>query len=196
MGNRLIEHDLFGTEPRPKRVNGDAKGKNNERTCARWLSKWTGAQFNRTPQSGGMHLKNQLFCGDLVCITEGFYFPFVIETKHLKNLHVTPDLRDNSKLFTIFRQAKRDADRIGKRPMCLIRCNRMAAGEYVLILEDEFSYKLAADAFTRGIEHIAYGQSRADDLTIRAWIATDLRDVYKWERFCRLLGITGSKLPA
>ena len=194
--SRSIEHDILGTTPRKRAVNGKRKGNNNERVAAKFLSEWTGAEFSKTPASGGMHLRNSMFCGDLVCVTEGFYFPFVMETKHLKEVNVQGALRDNSMLYKIFRQALNDANRIGKRPLCLIRGNRMPAGEYYLILESAFSDKLSVHGTMKGRFHrVGYGTSPQDQLSIRVWMASEVRASLKWEQFCRLLGITGSKLP-
>ena len=191
-----IEHDIFGTRPKSRVVNGKRKGNNNERVAAKLLGEWTGAQFSKTPASGGMHLRNAMFCGDLVCVTEGFFFPFVVETKHLKRVTVQGALRDNSMLYKIFRQAKRDADRVGKRPLCLIRGNGMDAGEYYLILESELSEPLNEYGALKGkFKGVGYGTSSQDLLTIRVWLASEVRSALRWEQFCRLLGITGSKSP-
>lgn len=196
MSERRVEHDIFGTAPRPKGINQKQKGNLNERVAAKFLSEWTGAKFNRTPSSGGMHLKNQLFCGDLVCITEDFWMPFVVETKHLKTFHVTYQLRANSKVFTVFAQAKRDADRIGKRPLCLIRSNGMKAGDYVLILPSDICARLHRHAALKGIVAlIGEGESMWDGTELRGWLASDLRKAYSWRKFVSLLGLTGSKTP-
>lgn len=192
MSDRRIEHDIFGTVPRKRTINQKQKGNTNERVAAKFLSSWTKAQFNRTPSSGGMHLKNQLFCGDLVCITEDFFFPFVVETKHLKSLHVTEELRANSKIFTIYRQAQRDADRIGKRPLCLIRGNGMDAGQYYLILSRDLSLKLVGRGGVAGAKPLAWG-SAPDGVQVGVWLAKELQDSYTWNRFVTLLGLTGAK---
>lgn len=194
MGDRRIEHDIFGNDPRPRSILAKRKGNLNERAAAKFLSDWTGVQFNRTPSSGGMHLRNQLFCGDLVCVDERFFFPFVVETKHLKNLHVTETLRANSEVFTVFRQAKRDADRIGKRPMCLIRSNRMDARDWYLVLDLEMGVKLHARGLSLGLEMLAQGEA-PDSVAVAVFMAQQVRRLFKWEPFCRAMGITGSKVP-
>lgn len=194
MGDRRIEHDIFGTDPRPRSILAKNKGNRNERTAAKFLTEWTGVQFNRTPSSGGMHLRNQLFCGDLVCVDERFFFPFVVETKHLKNLHVTENLRSNSEVFRVFRQAQRDADRIGKRPMCLIRTNGMDAGDWYLVLEREMGLKLHARSSGRGVGMVGSGTA-PDSVSVVVFRAAEMRKAFKWEPFCRAMGITGSKVP-
>lgn len=200
MSGRTLEHDIFGTEPRPRGVNGKRKGNNNERVAAKFLGEWTGAKFSKTPASGGMHLRNAMFCGDLVCATEGFFFPFVVETKHLKKVTVKGALRDNSMLFKIFRQALRDANRIGKRPLCLIRGNGMDAGDYYLVLDSTLAADLkiyggVSAPPTKRFRPVGFGTSPQDQLQLTVFMASQVRASLKWERFCRLLGITGSKQP-
>lgn len=196
MSDRRIEHDLFGTVPRSSRSGkmSKTKGSNNERDVAKFLTNWTGAQFNRTPGSGGMHLRNAHFAGDVVCVDDDFFFPFVVEAKHLKSIPISWYLRKDSKLFGIFRQAQRDADRIGKRPMCLVRENGMSKGSYYMVLGADHGFKLHKP----GCPHlgmIANGKSREDDLAIVVFRAEEVARKVSFERFCRRIGITGTKNP-
>lgn len=128
---RTIKDDLFG-EGYKQPINQKKKGNRNELVVCKVLEKWTGVPFSRVPSSGGLRWKNnKSICGDVVCTDENVYFPFSVETKHLKMLAVGKNLlRSNSKVFTIYKQAKRDADRAGKIPMMMLRCNGMKEGEY------------------------------------------------------------------
>lgn len=114
-------------------INQKKKGNKNEVVAAKFLENWTGFKFVRTPSSGGRHLKNELFAGDVVCVKGKF--PFVVETKHLKTIQLMHELRSNSKVLTIMTQAKRDADRVGKLPMLMLRVNGMEEGRYMVYLE-------------------------------------------------------------
>lgn len=127
---RTIVSDIFG-QPIEQPINQKLKGNRNELTAAKFLHKWTGVDFVRTPSSGGRRLKNaKNFCGDVVCCDDDYYFPFTVETKHLGQITVTKTLRSNSEVFTIWRQAEADAVRASKEPMLLLRSNGMPAGTF------------------------------------------------------------------
>lgn len=135
---RTIETDLFGHFVVENPINSKKKGDKNERIAAKWLTEWTGTPFTRVPSSGGLRWKNASnVCGDLVCEDESFVFPFAVETKHLKSLVMPKYLRSNSKVFSIYDQAKLDADRAGKHPMMLLRQNGMPSGEFMVFFNKE-----------------------------------------------------------
>lgn len=130
---RLIEHDLFGTNPRKKGINSKKKGNANELECAKFLKEWTGLEFNRVPQSGGLRWKNsEGVTGDLVC--EDRSFPFSVETKHYKKIVFKPILPSSSFVFKVWNQAQQDAERANKLPLVILRQNGMPKGEYVIYL--------------------------------------------------------------
>ena len=52
MLNRRVDTDLFGAKEQS--INSKVKGNNNELKAAKWLTKWTGCPFTRTPSSGGL----------------------------------------------------------------------------------------------------------------------------------------------
>lgn len=136
---RSIETDLFGYKVGQDLINSKKKGDNNERQATKWLYLWTGERFIRTPSSGGRRLENASnFCGDVVCENENFNFLFAVETKHLKKITFDPILRNNSAIFTIWEQARRDADRAGKLPMLMLRENGMSIGSYILFFSQQF----------------------------------------------------------
>ena len=139
---RTISDDIFG-EGYKQPINQKKKGNRNELVVCKVLEKWTGSPFSRVPSSGGLRWKNnKSICGDVVCTDENVYFPFSVETKHLKELAVTTYLRANSKVFTIYKQAKRDAERAGKIPMMMLRCNGMKEGEYWVFVPIEPAVRL------------------------------------------------------
>lgn len=139
---RTISDDIFG-EGYKQPINQKKKGNRNELVVCKLLEKWTGAPFSRVPSSGGLRWKNnKSICGDVVCTDENVYFPFSVETKHLKELTVNERLRTNSKVFTIYKQAKRDAERAGKIPMMMLRCNGMKEGEYWVFVPIEPAVRL------------------------------------------------------
>lgn len=131
---KRIEHDIFGEEQRKPTINSKRKGNANERLAAKCLKEWTGLEFNRVPNSGGLRWKNaEGITGDLVC--EDKTFPFVVETKHYKKLPMKGELRSNSFVYKVYRQCKRDADRAKKAPLLMLRENNMRLGEFVIYFD-------------------------------------------------------------
>lgn len=132
--------DIFGGGGKSK-INSKRKGDRNEREVAKLLTKWTGQKFIRTPSSGGIATRlgsmsvNAAFCGDVSCVDQNFEFHFTVETKHYKSLALSKELRSNSKVYSIYQQAKRDAEAAGRLPMIMLRKNGMAAGEYMIYFD-------------------------------------------------------------
>ena len=127
-----IADDILGSSGREKTINSKRKGNRNEIVAAKWLEKWTGQEFARTPSSGGLRWGQDasFACGDVVCKNEKFDFIFAVETKHLKAVEFKPHLSKRSKIYTIFQKAYRDAERAGKLPLLMLRTNGMEAGKF------------------------------------------------------------------
>lgn len=66
-----------------KRKNGRAKGQRGERIVAKLLSEWWGADFARTPQSGGFRNKKfrEDWNAEADIVTADDSFPFCVEVK-------------------------------------------------------------------------------------------------------------------
>lgn len=121
-----IENDILGTKPKLKGINSKRKGNRNELALSKWLSEWTGLQFQRVPASGGLGWKGSVqTIGDLVCTTPDVDFPFTIETKSLKNIGLktlkTAELRINSCIFKHWEQCEREGKAAGKVPLFFVR---------------------------------------------------------------------------
>lgn len=136
--SRTIETDVFGYPVSDKKkINSKKKGDLNERTVAKWLEEWTGRKFARVPRSGGLRWQATAnVCGDLVCEDSSFDFPFTIETKHLADIKLDGLLRQNSKVFTVYEQCKRDCERSGREPMLILRKNGMQQGYWIIFFEE------------------------------------------------------------
>lgn len=131
---QTILDDLYPDRPKRKNgINSRTKGIKNERDLAKALEKWTGKKFARVPSSGGLRWTNTVnACGDLIAQDKDFNFPFSIETKHYKKITVTETLRSNSKIFTFWEQAVRDANRANKLSILFVKGNYQR-GWYVFI---------------------------------------------------------------
>ena len=118
-------------------INQRRKGNKNERKATNLLEAWTGKKFSRTPGSGGLQWKNSIAKGDVVCITEGHYFPFSIEVKAYEKIDFSELIRPNKKksLIEVFwEQCIRDAQLCNKKPMLLVRYNGLPADFFFVII--------------------------------------------------------------
>ena len=134
-----IDTELFGTVHRAQKINSKVKGNRNELAVTKLLTEWTGHEFVRIPGSGNIRWQNRMdVCGDVINNDKEFDFPFSVETKHVKNLglaaRMSPDLRKNSVVYTIFEQCKRDAEATNKIPFLIIRQNGMPKDCYYVFL--------------------------------------------------------------
>jgi hypothetical protein len=130
--------DIFGAKSKRPAINSRAKGCRNENDlCKLFLAPWTNEKFARTPRSGGLGWGVEFASGDVVNLTRGGAFEFVVETKHYAKLSLTKILRENSVIYNFWFQAKRDADKVGKLPLLAVRENGMKKGDYVVFFNED-----------------------------------------------------------
>lgn len=127
-------------------INGKKKGNKAERALANWWQDWSGLEFSRVPQSGGLRWqKKDDICGDIICTEErqSRRFPFSIESKSYSDLKFESlilGLKSN-KVRDFWIQAKTDANRSNKFPILFVRYNNMkAATWFTFIRFEEFKY--------------------------------------------------------
>ncbi len=110
-----------------QRKNGRSKGQRGERAVAKLFSKWWGAEFARTPMSGGFHTpkfrEDWNAEGDLV--TPDPDFPFSVECKWhegwtLDKLITAP----KCEIWDWWKQTKDQANE-GKIPLLVFKRNNM-----------------------------------------------------------------------
>lgn len=116
-------------------INSKNKGNKNEREVAKWWESWTGMEFQRVPQSGGLRWANaDKISGDIICTDpkHGKFFQFSIECKSYQDLDFKPPLLGNKgdKLQAFWKQAMDDAERSGKEPILFMRKNGMPKGQF------------------------------------------------------------------
>lgn len=119
-------------------INSRAKGCKNERTAAELVSKWTNRKFARTPSSGGLNWKSANSKGDIVCTTEGHFFPFCLEIKAHKEIdfsHLLNPKIKQPKIFEFWEQCTRDATKAKKIPILMMRYNGMPADFFFVTME-------------------------------------------------------------
>ena len=132
-----MKEDIFGggyIQP----INQKKKGNKNELYVCKVLTRWTGSEFTRIPQSGGLRWQNVMnICGDVLSTDPSFDFPYVVETKDLTKLHITFELRKNSLIYTIWEQVKRDSLRAERLPILMLRkTGERPRDKYTIFLED------------------------------------------------------------
>jgi len=99
-----------------------SKGKRGERKLGLRLKKWWGADFHRTPASGGLRWgERHEVRGDLVC--EDTFFPFVIEEKNREAWELELFLTGKGPIFTWWKQVWRDSIEIHRIPLLFIDKN-------------------------------------------------------------------------
>lgn len=131
--------------------NSKKIGNKNERAVAEWFRKWTGWDFQRVPQSGGLRWqKDQRISGDLVCPLEHLDdFPFTVETKtrkqktSKKNQKVRDRINighlildwDEAEIMKYWAQACDDGIRNNLEPLMLLRNGGMTKGLYYVFMK-------------------------------------------------------------
>ena len=122
-------------------MNSRRKGATNERNIAKALELWTKKKFAKTPASGGLQWKSSMSRGDVVCTTEGHYFPFCIEGKFYKEINFnhlfTPGLL-NVDILDWWKQCRKDAEKCNKVPWLWMRYNGLPRDFWFMILPAEF----------------------------------------------------------
>jgi Holliday junction resolvase len=120
------------------RINSKKKGGKNERDLAHVFKQWTGYEFARVPQSGGLRWRRTLdTTGDLMVADEKHIleFPLSIETKFHKEIDNWKILLgQESKLDEFWNQAVADARRGKKVPIVFFRYNGLKKGLWFVMI--------------------------------------------------------------
>jgi hypothetical protein len=126
-------------------INGRRKGAKAERVASKVISRWTKKEFSKTPASGGLGWKKANVAGDVVCTTEGHYCPFCFEIKSYGRIDfshlIHPTVR-NIEILDFWKQAKRDADKVGKIPILMMRYNGLPKEFYFLAIPTPFEARI------------------------------------------------------
>jgi len=143
--------DILKNKDKPKKVNGNSKGKRTERSLANLLNKRFGQGFSRSLGSGNRwsqvsnlpkHAKETL-TGD-ICCPEGF--KFVVESKggyskiDLNNIFE----KGNTELDEFIKQVSNDSERCQKMPLLIWKKDRRPWMVFIRSkdLIGEYEYKI------------------------------------------------------
>src|SRR5690606_11936580 len=139
-------------------VNGKKKGSRNERMICKMLTEWSGLDFRRSPQSGGLrgHVTDYTV-GDIVCTDRTMLnkvFPYSIECKSYAQIDFSKLIqipaRANRKNSTEFMkceidefwaQCLSDAERGQKLPLLIMRYNALPKDFFFMVLGKNFVTK-------------------------------------------------------
>lgn len=117
------------------KINSRNKGSKGERVASKVLEEWTGKKFARVPSSGGLSWHTSNSTGDIICATEGHYFPFSVEVKLRDQINFDHLLYlDKAKILDFWEQSKRDALRVNKCPIVMMRYDRLPKDFFFIIL--------------------------------------------------------------
>lgn len=124
-------------------MNSKGKGNRFERTICKVLKEWTGYEFSRVPQSGGLRWKKaDNISSDVICSdeTHSKRFPCNIECKFYKDINFEAILLGNKrcKIFEFWSQVLGDANRAGRFPLLFMRYNGMPSKEAFVVMGDKF----------------------------------------------------------
>ena len=132
-------------------INGKRKGNKSERELAKWWQGWSGIEFSRVPQSGGLRWqKTDDIAGDIIPTDKKGTrrFPFSIESKSYKDLRFEHIILGNKnvKILEFWEQAKSDALRSIKYPILFLRYNGMKKSTWFVMLRyEEFKFNSNID---------------------------------------------------
>lgn len=119
------------TKKRSSGKRSKTKGRNFEGEVAKLLTKWSGLEHRRVPQSGGWDKK--IVCGDVICSAEyesvpdqiSIFVPFVWECKKQENWDFVQLFKDDEKCppHLWWEQVSSDSKRVRKLPALIFTRN-------------------------------------------------------------------------
>lgn len=117
------------------RINSRNKGATTERKACKVLKAWARKEFSRVPASGGLGWHNSQSTGDIMCIKEGHYFPFSVEVKARDSINFEHLLYlKKAEILDFWAQSVKDAKRVNKCPMVMMRYNGLPNGFFFVLL--------------------------------------------------------------
>lgn len=119
-------------------ANGKKKGNRGERQVVDFFKEWSGLEFSRVPQSGGLrwHRKDDT-TGDVICTTKKKKCGLSIESKNYREINfqhlLLPGVQCD--ILKFWAQAKEDGIRGEKTPILLMRVNGMKKSTFFVVMD-------------------------------------------------------------
>ena len=130
-------------------INSKKKGNKSELMVAKWFASWTGLEFQRVPQSGGLRWSNaQNIAGDIICVDQKHnrHFQLCVESKFYEDLDWDKVFRNKkADILKFWEQAKGDAIRAEKIPILFMRKNNMDKGMFYVGVDYSVFLLIEAD---------------------------------------------------
>lgn len=172
------------------RKNSKKKGNRFERVVCKFWEDWTGYEFQRVPQSGGLRWKNASdITSDVICTDKKHSrrFPFSIECKSHHDIrfeHCLLQLK-TSKINEFWAQTTSDAKRGNKLPILFMKYNGMPKDEMFVVIGYENSLTIQANCKkpTMNIHNL-----NTENISLSIFMASDIvsncnyQDFYKHNR--------------
>lgn len=157
-------------------INSKNKGNRGEREVAKFMKEWTGYEFTRVPQSGGLRWKSrENIAGDIICsdpkherhckLSIEVKFPKEVAFEHLL-LPTTGKSTD--KVNHYWRQCSSDAKSVNRVPILFIHRNGMKKGTFFVVLNGSLFCRMTpvqSICFEYGIMNYLNGHT-SEQLTI------------------------------
>lgn len=124
-------------------INSKNKGNRGELEVAKFMKSWTGYEFTRVPQSGGLRWKSrENIAGDIICSDPKHerYCKLSIEVKFPKevafeHLLLPTTGKGTDKVNHYWRQCTSDAASVQKVPILFIHRNGMKKGTFFVVVD-------------------------------------------------------------
>jgi hypothetical protein len=141
-------------------INAKRKGNQAEANVAELMSKWTGKIIKRADNNNLIHSRTALNSkGDIICKTEGHYFPFCTEVKFYKEINFEHLLYlPKPKILDFWNQVVADGKLSKKCPLLFMRYNGLPKDFFFIaislkIYDQVFSQHISASKSLRSEYH-------------------------------------------
>ena len=119
------------------------KGNTYERRCAKLLMEFTSVNFRRVPASGGFNkhsgatIREELFCGDLICDNPNFLF--CVEAKNRKSYSLEAVIKSpaTAELTKWWLQCVNDANTAKLLPLMFFKPNR--SDDFIAVCDEGYN---------------------------------------------------------
>lgn len=118
------------------------KGNRGQNKAREILQKWSNKKFKSSAQHGMPGYNYDPHKGDILCDTEGHYFPFTVEVKNYRDINFCQLLQPNLKnilILDFWEQCAGDAKKCKKIPMLLMRFDRLPSNFFFVVITQEFA---------------------------------------------------------
>lgn len=121
------------------------KGNRGQLMARDVLQEWTHKKMKSSSQSGMPGYNHDPHKGDILCNTEGHFFPFTVEVKFYKEINFCQLLQPNLKnvlILDFWAQVEFDAKKCHKIPMLMMRFNGLPSDFFFVVIETDFWEKV------------------------------------------------------